>query len=54
MTEWLRVMLPQVARLTQKDKTRYKEPQGFSSRLNRSRAFPIFIRYGEYKSVSTK
>ena len=54
MVEWLRIMLPQVARLTQKDRVRYKEPQGFSSRLNRSRAFPIYIRYGENKSVSTR
>ena len=54
MVEWLRIMFPQETRLTQKDKARYKKPQGLSSRLNRPRAFPIFSRYGEIKSVSTK
>ena len=54
MTEWLRIMFPQETRLTQKDKLRYKKTQDFSSRPNKSRAFSIYIRYGGYKSTSTR
>lgn len=54
MTKWLRAMLPQEARLTQKEELRYEKTQGFSSRLNRLRALSILIRDSGFESTSTK